>query len=79
MASGRGERGRESVGDGVPTAKLLLLLLRALRKIKKKKREREKQKQMRDTVASVVANINTHHTHTCVISAQRPEINTLDL
>lgn len=30
VASGRGERGRESVGDGVPTAKLLLLLLREL-------------------------------------------------
>lgn len=30
VASGRGESGRESVGDGVPTAKLLLLLLRAL-------------------------------------------------
>lgn len=30
VASGRGESGRESVGDGVPTAKLLLLLLREL-------------------------------------------------
>lgn len=30
VASGRGESGRESVGDGVPTAKLLLLLLRLL-------------------------------------------------
>lgn len=30
VESGRGESGRESVGDGVPTAKLLLLLLRAL-------------------------------------------------
>lgn len=30
MASGRGESGRDSVGDGVPTAKLLLLLLREL-------------------------------------------------
>lgn len=28
VASGRGESGRDSVGDGVPTAKLLLLLLR---------------------------------------------------
>lgn len=30
VASGRGESGRDSVGDGVPTAKLLLLLLREL-------------------------------------------------
>lgn len=30
VASGRGESGRERVGDGVPTAKLLLLLLREL-------------------------------------------------
>lgn len=30
VASGSGESGRERVGDGVPTAKLLLLLLRAL-------------------------------------------------
>lgn len=30
VANGRGESGRESVGDGVPTAKLLLLLLREL-------------------------------------------------
>lgn len=30
VASGRGESGRESVGDGVPTARLLLLLLREL-------------------------------------------------
>lgn len=29
VASGSGESGRERVGDGVPTAKLLLLLLRA--------------------------------------------------
>lgn len=28
VASGRGDSGRDSVGDGVPTAKLLLLLLR---------------------------------------------------
>lgn len=30
VARGRGESGRDSVGDGVPTAKLLLLLLREL-------------------------------------------------
>lgn len=37
VASGRGESGRESVGDGVPTARLLLLLLRALRGEEKQK------------------------------------------
>lgn len=37
MASGSGESGRERVGDGVPTAKLLLLLLRALKDTKKKR------------------------------------------
>lgn len=30
VAIGRGESGRDSVGDGVPTAKLRLLLFRAL-------------------------------------------------
>lgn len=37
VASGRGESGRESVGDGVPTARLLLLLLRALQGEEKQK------------------------------------------
>lgn len=43
VASGSGESGRERVGDGVPTAKLLLLLLRALpgyKKTNKNKSER---------------------------------------
>lgn len=41
VASGSGESGRERVGDGVPTAKLLLLLLRALPGHKKKKQVRK--------------------------------------
>lgn len=40
MASGSGESGRERVGDGVPTAKLLLLLLRALSGHKKQQEVR---------------------------------------
>lgn len=39
VASGSGESGRDRVGDGVPTAKLLLLLLRALPGHKKKKKK----------------------------------------
>lgn len=41
VASGRGESGRESVGDGVPTAKLLLLLLRELREEGNKTEEKK--------------------------------------
>lgn len=41
VASGRGESGRESVGDGVPTAKLLLLLLRELWEEAKQREERK--------------------------------------
>lgn len=39
VASGSGESGRERVGDGVPTAKLLLLLLRALPGHKRKQKQ----------------------------------------
>lgn len=58
VASGRGESGRESVGDGVPTAKLLLLLLRELRR-------RGKQNSKEKTFAYAIQ-LETQPLTTCV-------------
>lgn len=59
VASGSGESGRERVGDGVPTAKLLLLLLRALPGHKKKTKTSQKDSHRRNTISHHVSFMST--------------------